>query len=407
MKIPFSPPYVDDNVVNEVVDSLRSGWITTGPKVKALEAEVMQLTGTEAALGVNSWTSGAIMMLRWLGLKADDEVIIPAYTYCATAMAVMWAGGKVVMVDSGEDFNISVEAIRKAITPRTKAIIPVDIGGFPCDYPAIMSLVKEPSIRQMFTPGNEVQALLGRILVLSDSAHSLGAWLNGSHTGSESDINVFSLHAVKNITTAEGGMICFNLPEPFDNKQLYSKMRLMSLNCQTKDAFTKSQAGGWRYDIVGMGMKVNMADVNAAIGLAQIRQYDKLLAERKRIFKRYDDAFSSCEWAILPPSKSSTCESSYHIYPLRLKGVTEAQRDALINEVARGDVAVNVHFVPLPLLTYYKELGYDIANYPQAYRHFEHEVSLPVYPQLDNEKVDIVIKAVKDAYEKTCVNTTR
>ena len=195
MKIPFSPPYVDDSVVNEVVDSLRSGWITTGPKVKALESEVMKLTGTKAALGVNSWTSGAIMMLRWLGLKADDEVIIPAYTYCATAMAVMWAGGKVVMVDSGQDFNISVDTIRKAITPKTKAIIPVDIGGYPCDYPAIMSLVKEPSICQMYTPENEVQSRLGRILVLSDSAHSLGAWINGRHTGSESDINVFSLES--------------------------------------------------------------------------------------------------------------------------------------------------------------------------------------------------------------------
>ena len=407
MKIPFSPPYVDDSVVNEVVDSLRSGWITTGPKVKALESEVMKLTGTKAALGVNSWTSGAIMMLRWLGLKADDEVIIPAYTCCATAMAVMWAGGKVVMVDSGEDFNISVDTIRKAITPKTKAIIPVDIGGYPCDYPAIMSLVKEPSICQMYTPENEVQSRLGRILVLSDYAHSLGAWINGRHTGSESDINVFSLHAVKNITTAEGGMICFNLPEPFDNEQLYKQMRLMSLNCQTKDAFTKSQAGGWRYDIVGKGMKTNMADINAAIGLAQIRQYDKLLAERKRIFNRYDEAFASCDWAILPPSKSSTFECSYHIYPLRVKGATETQRDAIISEVARNEVVVNVHFVPLPLLTYYKELGYDIADYPKAYQHFEHEISLPVYPQLDDEKVDIVIKAVKKAYEKTCASTSR
>lgn len=400
MKISFSPPYVDDSVVNEVVDSLRSGWITTGPKVKALEAEIMKLTGTEAVLGVNSWTSGAIMMLRWLGLKSDDEVIIPAYTYCATAMAVMWAGAKVVMVDSGSDFNISVDAIRRAITPHTKAIIPVDIAGFPCDYPAIMSLVNEPSIRGMFKAESEVQERLGRIMVLSDSAHSLGAWSGERRTGSQSDITIFSLHAVKNITTAEGGAICFNLPEPFDNKQLYSSMRLMSLNCQTKDAFTKSQAGGWRYDIVGKGMKVNMADINAAIGLAQIRQYDKLLSERRRIFERYNNAFAACDWAILPPSKTDTRESSYHVYALRIKGFKEADRDALINEVASHEVAVNVHFVPLPLLSYYKGLGYDIANYPQAYHLFENEVSLPVYPQLDNEKVDFVIKTVKEAYEK-------
>ena len=400
MKIPFSPPYVDDSVVNEVVDALRSGWITTGPKVKALESEAMNLTGSQAALGVNSWTSGAILMLHWLGLKADDEVIIPAYTYCATAMAVLWAGGKVVMVDSGDDFNISVDAIRRAITPHTKAIIPVDIAGYPCDYPAIMDLVEEPEVKGMFNPESEVQRQLGRILVLSDSAHSLGAWSGIRRTGTESDISVFSLHAVKNITTAEGGMICFNMPAPFDNSQLYKDLRLMTLNCQTKDAFTKSQAGGWRYDIVGKGMKVNMADINAAIGLAQIRQYDKLLAERKRIFERYDAAFSTCPWAILPPSNIGGRRSSYHVYALRVKGFTEAQRDAMISEVARHEVAVNVHFVPLPMLTYYKELGYDIADFPQAYHNYEHEISLPVYPQLDNEKVDFVIKSVKEAYAK-------
>ncbi|MBO4851506.1 MAG: DegT/DnrJ/EryC1/StrS family aminotransferase [Prevotella sp.] len=402
MKIPFSPPYVDDNVVNEVVDSLRSGWITTGPKVKALESEVMRFTGSQAALGVNSWTSGTIMMLRWLGLKTDDEVIIPAYTYCATAMAVLWAGGKVVMVDSGDDFNISIDAIRRAITPRTKAIIPVDIAGYPCDYPAIMALVEEPEVKRLFTPESDVQQKLGRILVLSDSAHSLGAWNGTRRTGADTDIAIFSLHAVKNITTAEGGIVCFNMPAPFDNSQLYKDMRLMTLNCQTKDAFTKSQAGGWRYDIVGKGMKVNMADINAAIGLAQIRQYDKLLAERKRIFERYNTAFATCPWAIIPPSNTCGRESSYHLYALRVKGFTEAQRDAMINEVARSEVAVNVHFVPLPMLTYYKQLGYDIADYPQAYHNYEHEISLPVYPQLDNEKVDFVIKTVKAAYETVC-----
>lgn len=400
MKIPFSPPYVDDSVVNEVVDALRSGWITTGPKVKALESEVVSLTGSQAALGVNSWTSGAILILRWLGLKPGDEVIIPAYTYCATAMAVLWAGGKVVMVDSDDDFNISVDAIRRAVTPRTKAIIPVDIAGYPCDYPAIMAMVEEPGVKGLFTPESEVQRQLGRILVLSDSAHSLGAWSGAHRTGTQSDITVFSLHAVKNVTTAEGGMVCFNMPAPFDNSQLYKDLRLMTLNCQTKDAFTKSQAGGWRYDIVGKGMKINMADINAAIGLAQIRQYDKLLAERKRIFERYDAAFATCPWAILPPSNIGGRRSSYHVYALRVKGFTEAQRDAMISEVARHEVAVNVHFVPLPMLTYYKELGYDIADYPQAFHNYEHEISLPVYPQLDNEKVDFVIKTVKEAYEK-------
>lgn len=399
MKIPFSPPYIDESVINEVVDSLRSGWITTGPKVKALEAEVMKLTACQAALAVNSWTSGAIMMLRWLGLKSDDEVIIPAYTYCATAMAVMWAGAKVVMVDSGKDFNISVDEIRKAITPHTKAIIPVDIAGFPCDYDAIMSLVNEPEIRAMYHPSSPVQEQLGRILVLNDSAHSLGARYHGQTAGRQTDITIFSLHAVKNITTAEGGIICFNLPVPFDNAQLYKDMRLMTLNCQTKDAYTKSQAGGWRYDIVGRGMKVNMADINAAIGLAQIRQYDKLLAERKRIYNAYDEDLSQYDWAILPPSVKDDTITSYHVYTLRIKGFTEQQRDELIREIAQHEVAVNVHFVPLPMLTYYRSLGYDISNYPNARRHYEHEVSLPVYPQLTNEQVQTVIETVVNAHD--------
>ena len=399
MKISFSPPYVDENVINEVVDSLRSGWITTGPKVKSLEGEIMKLTGTSAALCVNSWTSGAIMMLKWFGVGPEDEVIIPAYTYCATAMAVMWAGAKVVMVDSSTDFNISVEAVRRAITPNTKVILPVDIAGFPCDYKAIMNIVNDPEIKAMFKPNNDIQRKLGRILVLSDSAHSLGARDNGRVMGSENDITIFSLHAVKNITTAEGGAICFNMPEPFDNEELYRQMRLMSLNCQTKDAFTKNQAGGWRYDIVGQGMKVNMADINAAIGLAQIRQYDKLLARRRQIFHTYDAAFSQCPWALLPPSLVNGRESSYHVYPLRVKGFSESQRDAMIKEISRHEVAVNVHFVPLPMLSYYKELGYDINDYPTAYENYKNEISLPVYPQLGEEEVNFVIKTVIEAYD--------
>ena len=399
MKIPFSPPYVDESVINEVVDSLRSGWITTGPKVKALEAEIAKLNGTQAVLGVNSWTSGAIMVLRWFGIQPGDEVIIPAYTYCATAMAVEWAGGKAVMVDSDDDFNISVEAIRKAITPRTKAIIPVDIAGYPCDYEAIMQLVSSSEVKSMFVPASKIQERLGRIIVVNDSAHSLGSFYHGHRSGSQTDIAIFSLHAVKNVTTAEGGAICFNMPEPFDNEQLYKEMRLMSLNCQTKDAFTKSQVGGWRYDIVGRGMKVNMADVNAAIGLAQIRQYDKLLVERKRIFDTYNSILRAYDWAILPPSFTDTRQSSYHVFALRVKDITEEQRDEIIREISRHEVAVNVHFVPLPMLTYYKSQGYDIKDYPTAYRNYAHEISLPVYPQLDDEKVRFVAKTLIEAYQ--------
>lgn len=401
MKIPFSPPYINDDVINEVVDSLRSGWITTGPKVKALEEEIKNFAGAQQVLCVNSWTSGATMMLRWLGVKADDEVIVPAYTYSATALAVLHAGAKPVMVDSEDDFNISVEAIRKAITPRTKAIIPVDIAGFPCDYDAIMALVKEPAIRSLFEAESDNQKKIRRILVLNDAAHSLGAWYKqGMRTGSETDVAIFSLHAVKNITTAEGGAICLNLPEPFDNEKLYKELRQMSLNCQTKDAFSKSKAGGWRYDISGFGMKINMADVNAAIGLAQIRQYEDLLIKRKRVFEMYNDKFCYYSWAVLPPYIKNGSETSYHIYALRIKNFSEAQRDAMIDEIAKNEVAVNVHFIPMPMLTFFKGLGYDINNYPHAYHNYKSEISLPIYPQLTNEQVGYVIKSVVDAYEK-------
>jgi len=399
MKIPFSPPYVDDSVIAEVVDSLKSGWITTGPKVKALEDEIVKLSGTRRALCVNSWTSGAIMILRWLGLQPGDEVIVPAYTYCATALAPIWAGGKPVMVDCGEDFDISVEAIRKAITPRTKAIIPVDIAGYPCDYDAIMGLVQEPEIREMFVPSSPVQEKLGRILVMSDSAHSIGASYKGARAGSKTDIAIFSLHAVKNITTAEGGAVCMNMPEPFDNDHLYDELRLRTLNCQTKDAFTKTKAGGWRYDIVGQGMKINMADVNAAIGLAQIRQYDVLLKERKRVFDTYNETFSQYSWAITPPARVDGRESSYHIYALRIKGIGEETRDQMITEISKSEVAVNVHYIPMPMLTLFKGMGYDIADYPQTYANYTCEISLPIYPQLTGEQVDFVIKTVVEAYQ--------
>lgn len=405
MKISFSPPYVDDKVIAEVVDSLQSGWITTGPKVKALENEIVKLSGTQRALCVNSWTSGAIMMLRWLGLQPDDEVIVPAYTYCATALAVLWAGGKPVMVDTADDFNISVDEIRRAVTPRTKAIIPVDIAGYPCDYDAIMALVQEPEIKSMFVPSSPVQEMLGRILVVSDSAHSIGAHYNGACAGSKTDVAIFSLHAVKNVTTAEGGAVCLNMPEPFDNDKLYAELRLRTLNCQTKDSFTKTKVGGWRYDIIGQGMKINMADINAAVGLAQIRQYDKLLQERKRVCDAYNAAFEQYDWAITPPVRVGGRESSYHVYPLRIKGFREEQRDEMITEISKHEVAVNVHFIPMPMLTLFKGMGYDINDYPQAYANYSREISLPIYPQLTNEQVEFVIKTVVDAYRHTVKET--
>lgn len=401
MKIPFSPPYIDDSIINEVVDTLKSGWITTGPKVKALEHEIVKYSGARQVLCVNSWTSGAIMMLHWLGVKEDDEVIVPAYTYCATALAVLRAGAKPVMVDSNEDFNISVDAIRNAITERTKAIIPVDIAGFPCDYNEIMDLVNKSEIKSKFKPTSPIQKKLGRILVLNDAAHSFGAKYNSlEQAGSKTDIAIFSLHAVKNITTAEGGAICLNLPEPFDNEALYAEFRLMSMNCQTKDAFTKSKAGGWRYDIIGLGMKINLPDINAAIGLAQIREYDKLLLERKRVSATYDAAFSKYDWAILPPSEAKGKVTSYHLYALRIKNIAENQRDEMIKLIAEKEISINVHFIPMPMLTFFKEQGYNINDYPQAYLNYSHEISLPIYPQLTDEMITYVIDAVVDAYNK-------
>lgn len=400
MKIPFSPPYIDNDVISEVVNSLQTGWITTGPKVKALENEIKSFVGAERVLCVNSWTAGATMMLRWLGVQENDEVIIPAYTYCATAFAVLHAGAKPVLVDVDEDFNISVEAIRKAITPCTKAIIPVDIAGFPCDYDAILALVNEPEIKAMFLATNEIQQKLGRIAIISDAAHSLGAWYkNGIRTGSEADIAIFSLHAVKNVTTAEGGAICFNLPNPFNNDELYEELRQMSLNCQTKDAFAKSKSGNWRYDIVGLGMKINMADVNASIGLAQIKKYETLLKRRKQIVETYNQAFNRTDWAILPPTQQGERETSYHVYALRIKDFTEQQRDEMIDEIAKQGVAVNVHFVPLPMLSFFKSMGFEIDDFPQSYNNYKCEISLPVYPHLTNEQVNYIIEAVKNAYK--------
>ena len=398
--IPFSPPYISDEVIEEVVDSLKSGWITTGIKVKLLEKEVGDCIDSPHVLCVNSWTSGAIMVMRWLGLEEGDEVIIPAYTYCATALAVIHAGGTPVMVDVGDDFNIDVNKIEEKITPRTKAIMPVDFAGFPCNYDEIMDLVKNPDIQNKFNPTSPNQKKLNRIMVISDAAHSLGASYNGKRFGTSADMTIFSFHAVKNITTAEGGAIAITMPVTFDNAELYKELRLMTLNCQTKDAFTKSKAGGWKYDIIGLGMKINMADVNAAIGLAQIREYQDLLTRREEIFEHYADNLRKYEWAKIPESKDLKRESSYHIFPLRINSCTEDQRDQMILELAEAGVSVNVHFRPLPVLSYFKSLGYDIADFPNSFENYAAEISLPIYPQLTLKDVNYITDSIVSAYKK-------
>ncbi|MEO6696127.1 MAG: DegT/DnrJ/EryC1/StrS family aminotransferase [Ignavibacteria bacterium] len=398
--IPFSPPFIDDDVINEVLDSLKSGWITTGPKVKALEYEVSKLTGIENVLCVNSATSAMMLMLHWYGIGKGDEVIVPAYTYCATALAVMHTGAKAVMVDVGRDFNIDPDKIRRAITSKTKAIVPVDMAGYPCDYDEINKIINEEHYKKMFSPANDRQEKLGRIFIMGDSAHSIGAEYKDKKSGSLCDATVFSFHAVKNVTTAEGGAICINLPLPFDNKELYSFLRLLSLNGQTKDAFTKSQGGNWKYDIVYPGFKINQNDLCAAVGLAQIRKYtNDLLLKRKKIFEAYNNFFSSCEWAQIPPSLDKDKESSYHVYLLRIKNISEDQRDKIIEEINKRDVAVNVHFIPLPMLTVFKERKYEIKNYPVSYDNFSREITLPVYPQLSDEDVKKIITAVTESYQ--------
>jgi dTDP-4-amino-4,6-dideoxygalactose transaminase len=393
--IPFSPPRIDQKIIDAVNETLRSGWITTGPKTRLFEKKLTEYAGHRATLCVNSATAGLELMLRWFGVREGDEVIVPAYTYAATANVVEHCGATVVFVDSDENFTISDKAIERAITPRTKVIIPVDIAGFPCDYDAIHVLVERADIKKMFQPGTGEQEMLGRILVLSDAAHSLGAWYHGKRAGNLCEVTVISFHAVKNLTTAEGGAVCLNLPEPFDNLRVYQALNIKSLHGQTKDALAKNQAGSWRYDIVEPGYKYNMTDIQASMGLVELERYDSdMLVRRKQIFDAYSKAFSAYVWAQLPVYETSDRKSSYHVFLLRVKGTTEGQRDAVIQEIFRREVSVNVHFVPLPMMTYYKNCGYHIADYPVAYDNYCRVITLPVYYDLTDEMVQTVIDAV-------------
>ena len=391
MNIPFSPPYIDKSIEEEVLSSLRSGWITSGPQVKSLEKFLEKTYDIPNTVACNSGTSALMLALHWFGVGNGDEVIIPAYTYAATALAVLHAGATPFMVDSGDDFNLNPYKIREAITERTKAIIPVDIGGWPCDYKLISGLLKDIN----FNPSNEIQKKLGRPLILADASHSIGGAYQNGKVGTLGDISVMSFHAVKNITTAEGGAICLNLPEPFNNSEIAKTLKLWTLNGQTKDAFTKSKAGGWKYDIVYPGFKMNLPDVLAAIGLAQLRIYEsELLPKRREIFKCYNEAFSNYEWAQLPPFDNKEKKSSCHLYQLRIRHISEDQRDKIIEKITKKGVAVNVHFIPLPMLTIFKERGYDIKDYPVAYDNYSREISLPIYPQLSEEQVEYVIESV-------------
>lgn len=400
--IPFSPPRIDQEVVEEVSKALLSGWITTGPRTKQFENELTDYIGCKKTICLSSATAGLELILRWYGVKEGDEVIIPAYTYCATANVIMHCGATPVMVDINEkDFNISVEAIKKAITSKTKVIMPVDISGFVCDYNTINKLVNDVSIKAFFEPKSEQQIKLGRILVMADAAHSIGATYNGNQSGSLTDVSVFSFHAVKNLTTAEGGAVCMNLPSQFDCEEIYKDLNRMSLHGQSKDALAKTQVGNWRYDVLEAGYKCNMTDIQAAIGLVELRRYESNLKRRKEIFNQYVDGFKSQGWAIIPPYNEDGKETSYHLFLLRINNVDEPTRDAIMQKIFAAGVSVNVHFQPLPLLTVYKNEGYKMEDYPIAWSKYENEITLPVYFDLTNDNVNTIVNAVIKAVETT------
>ena len=400
--IPFSPPRIDDKIINEVNDTLRSGWITTGRKTKLLEKKIAGYCRIPDVICLSSATAGLELALRWFGVSKGDEVILPAYTYCSTANVIIHCGATPVFVDiQKDDFNICTKEIRKHITGRTKVIIPVDIGGWTCDYSEINGIVEEEHIKRQFQPDNEVQQQLGRVLVLSDAAHSFGAEYLGKKTGALTDITVFSFHAVKNLTTAEGGAIVFNLPAPFDNRALYDFFNTLSLHGQNKDAFAKLHGNAWQYDVVMAGYKANMTDIHASIGLVEIERYENdTLKRRREIVESYNQGLGRYNWANLPVFQNDAKKSSCHLYLLRIDGINEEQRNNIIQEIYKQGVSVNVHFQPLPMLSFYRNKGYSIEDYPVSFDNYQREISLPVYYNLTNSQTEKVISAVSTSVEK-------
>ncbi len=394
--IPFSPPRIDEKTIAAVTEVLRSGWITTGPKTRDLEKKIQQYIGGGPVLCLNAWTNAVELVLRWWGVGPGDEVIIPAYTYAATANIVMHVGAIPVMIDCAPDsFLIDLEKMANAINGKTKVIMPVDFSGMPVDYDFVMNCVKEKS--NLFEPKNDNQKLLNRILIISDAAHSFGAKYNGQPVGAEVDVAAFSFHAVKNFTTAEGGALVFNLPAPFDNSAIWKQINIKALHGQTKDALSKTQAGQWQYDIVEPGFKCNMTDLQAAIGWVEMDRYEvDHLPRRKAIVEQYAKGFASFNWAIVSQFQVGNRESSYHLFPLRIKGYDENKRNDLITFLAEKGISTNVHFQPLPRLSYYKSIGFREEDYPQAFAQFENEISLPVYFDLEEAQVAWIIQEIVD-----------
>lgn len=389
MKISFSPPDISEREIAEVVDTLKSGWITTGPKTKRFEREIAEYCNVNKAVCLNSQTACAEMALRVLGIGEGDEVITSAYTYTATAAVVCHVGAKLVLVDTQTDsLEPDYDAIEKAINERTKAIIPVDLGGVPCDYDRIFDIVNAK--KSLFRPANRIQEAIGRVVVLADTAHAFGAVYKDKKVGSIADFSAFSFHAVKNLTTAEGGALTWRTINGIDDEEIYKTVQLLSLHGQNKDALAKTKFGAWEYDVVAPWYKCNMTDIMAALGLAQLSRYDGMLARRKTIIERYDSALKPLGVKVLPHFTGDH-KSSGHLYITEIPNVTYEQRGEIINRMAEREIACNVHYKPLPLLTAYKNLGFDIKDYPNAYDHFAHEITLPLHTCLTDEEADYVI----------------
>lgn len=388
--IPFSPPDISEKEINNVVEVLKSGWITTGPKTKLFEKEIAKVCNTERAVCLNSQTACAEMALRLLEIGPGDEVITSAYTYTASASVIDHVGAKIVLIDTQEDsFEMDYDKLEGAITEKTKAIIPVDLGGVPCDYERIFEIVEKK--KSLFKPSSEIQKAIGRVAVLADTAHSFGATRNGKPTGSLADFSSFSFHAVKNLTTAEGGALTWRNIEGIDNEDIYKKLQLLSLHGQSKDALAKTQLGAWEYDIVGPWFKCNMTDIMAAIGLGQLERYPDMLKRRKEIIEKFDSALNHLGVKTLPHYDEIN-QSSGHLYLTRIPGIDSGKRNEIIIKMAEKGISCNVHYKPIPMHTAYKNLGFDIKDFPNAYKMFENEISLPLHTCLSDEDVDYVIE---------------
>ena len=391
--IPFSPPDMTEEEVKEVREAILSGWITTGPRTKELERQIAAFVGTERAACLNSATACLEMALRLLGIGAGDEVIVPAYTYTATAAVVAHVGAKIVMIDSQKEcLEMDYNAVEAAINEHTKAIIPVDLAGIPCDYTRLFDIVQRH--QAVFQPANELQAQIGRIAICADAAHAFGASWHNKMVGSIADFTAFSFHAVKNFTTAEGGALTWHIPG-VDSEALYHQVQLLSLHGQSKDALAKTQLGAWEYDIVGPWYKCNMTDIAAALGLVQMKRYPALLARRKQIIERYDAAFKPLGVEVLN-HYTDAYTSTGHLYLTRIPGASSAERQDIIDKMAESGIATNVHYKPLPMMTAYKNLGFDINLFPNAYAHFVNEITLPLHTRLTDEEIAYIITRYTD-----------